>query len=81
VILTAEGDEYVAVRAVKLGAADYINKKDVSPKRLKELVKDAIEFGAGTGSEDQAMMNDATQLVQKIHKEKEKLPEQNLDIG
>ncbi len=81
VILTAEGDEYVAVRAVKLGAADYINKKDVSPKRLKELVKDAIEFGADTGSEGQAMMNNATQLVQKILKEKENLPEQNLDIG
>ena len=81
VILTAEGDEYVAVRAVKLGAADYINKKDISPKRLKELVKDAIEFGADTGSEGQAMMNDATQIVQKIRNDNEKLPEQNLDIG
>jgi DNA-binding NtrC family response regulator len=81
VILTAEADEYVAVRAVKLGAADYINKKDISPKRLKELVKDAIEFGADAGSEGIAMMNDATELVQKNQKEKEKLPEQNPDIG
>ncbi len=81
VILTAEGDEYIAVRAVKLGAADYINKKDVSPKRLKELVEDAIEFGEEVVVEQQSMMDDATRIIKKINTEKEALPEQNLDIG
>ncbi len=81
VILTAEGDEYVAVRAVKLGAADYINKKDISPKRLKELVEDAVNFASVEQNDKDALINDATQIIRKIHKEKETLPEQNLDIG
>jgi eukaryotic-like serine/threonine-protein kinase len=81
VVLTAEGDEYVAVRAVKLGAADYINKKDISPKRLKELVEEAIEFGEDKQSEQQNLINDATHIINKIQEENESLPEQNLDIG
>ncbi|MFT5132084.1 MAG: serine/threonine protein kinase [Gammaproteobacteria bacterium] len=81
VVLTAEGDEYIAVRAVKLGAADYINKKDISPKRLKEMVEDAIEFGEDKATLQIELINDATQIVRKIRKEKESLPEQNLDIG
>lgn len=44
IILTAEGDEYVAVKAAKLGAAEYVNKKDVSPKLLAKLINDALEF-------------------------------------
>lgn len=70
VVLTAEGDEYVAVRAVKLGAADYINKKDISPKRLKELVEDAMEFAKEYETHHEALVNDATQIIKKIHKEK-----------
>jgi len=81
IILTAEGDEYVAVKAVKLGAAEYINKKDVSPKRLKELVDEALEFDEIKESEHVAIMNDATQIINKIKKEKEKVPEDNLSSG
>lgn len=81
VVLTAEGDEYVAVRAVKLGAADYINKKDISPKRLKMLVEEAIDFGAEKETAQQGLINSATQIIEKIHKEKGALPDQNLDIG
>ena len=29
IVLTAEGDEYIAVKSIKLGAADYINKVDI----------------------------------------------------
>jgi len=81
VVLTAEGDEYVAVRAVKLGAADYINKKDISPKRLKELVEEALEFAEDKELAQEDLINDATQIIKSIHKAKEVLPDQNLDIG
>jgi DNA-binding response OmpR family regulator len=81
IVLTAEGDEYVAVKAVKLGAAEYINKKDVSPKRLKELVDEAVEFDEVKESEHVAIMNDATQIINKIKKDKEKVPEDNLSSG
>lgn len=81
IILTAEGDEYVAVKAVKLGAAEYINKKDVSPKRLKDLIDDAVEFDEVKESNNVAIMNDATQIINKIKKEKEKVPDDNLSAG
>lgn len=44
IILTAEGDEYIAVKAIKLGAADYLNKIDMSPHRLAEMIRTAAEF-------------------------------------
>lgn len=85
VILTAEGDEYVAVKAVKLGAADYVNKKDISPKRLKALVEDALaqlEEGEERKAAEKENMQEATQIIRKIHKEKDALPEtRGMDIG
>ncbi len=81
IVLTAEGDEYIAVKAVKLGAAEYINKKDVSPKRLKELIDDAIDFDEIQESQNVAIMNDATQIIKDIKKEKEKVPDKNLSSG
>ena len=41
IILTAEGDEYIATKAIKLGAADYLNKMDITPRRLAEAVLEA----------------------------------------
>ncbi len=58
-----------------------LTKKDISPKRLKELVEDAVEFDKDEQKEQDSLINDATQIIRKIHKEKETLPEQNLDIG
>lgn len=81
VVLTAEGDEYVAVKAVKLGAADYINKKDISPKRLQKLVEEAAEFNEERVSQQKSMMDDATRIIKKINDENEALPQQDLDIG
>ncbi|MFQ5661604.1 MAG: protein kinase [Gammaproteobacteria bacterium] len=81
IILTAEGDEYVAVRAVRLGAADYINKKDISPKRLAGMVTEAAEFSPQKEIEQQAVMNEATQIIRRIHKDNEQIPDDGLDIG
>ena len=81
IILTAEGDEYVAVRAVKLGAAEYINKKDISPIRLKELIDEAVEFTEEKELEHVAILEDATQIIRNIKKEKEKIPEHDLSAG
>ena len=43
IILTGEGDEYIAVKAIKLGASDYLNKTDLTPQRLYESINDAIQ--------------------------------------
>lgn len=43
IILTAEGDEYIAIKAIKLGAADYLNKVDITPRRLINMLRDVTE--------------------------------------
>jgi tRNA A-37 threonylcarbamoyl transferase component Bud32/FixJ family two-component response regulator len=42
VVMAAGGDEYVAARAIKLGATDFIKKSDITAARLAELVHDAL---------------------------------------
>ena len=81
VVLTAEGDEYVAVKAVKLGAADYINKKDISPKRLAEIVKNSASQSPQKEREQRALKDEATKIIKRIRIEKEAVPDSEMDIG
>jgi serine/threonine protein kinase len=81
VVLTAEGDEYVAARSIRLGAADYINKKDVSPKRLKEIVEEAAEFNDEKIAEQNRNINEATQILRRIRENKDRVGEEDADIG
>ena len=69
IILTAEGDEYIAARAIKLGAADYINKKDVSPKRLVSLIQQAMDIDAEHTAENKAILDKDEELVDKLRKQ------------
>ena len=41
IMLTGEGDEYIAVNAIKLGAVDYLNKNDITPERMVKAIKSA----------------------------------------
>jgi eukaryotic-like serine/threonine-protein kinase len=82
IILTAEGDEYIAVKAIKLGAADYINKVDITPKRLAEVIKEAVEYTPQVIAQQEEDISSAAYIVEKIHQqEKEALPEKGLGIG
>lgn len=81
VMLTAEGDEYTAVKAIKLGAADYINKKDISPKRLAGIVIEAAEYGPQKVIEQEAGINKATRIIQYIHRKREPKSNEKLDVG
>ena len=81
IVLTAEGDEYIAVKAVKLGAADYINKKDISPKRLAEIVKNSASQSPQKQQAEKASMAEATQIIQRINIKKESIPKADFDIG
>lgn len=42
VLLAERGDEYLAVAAIKHGAADYVAKRDVTAQRLADVVRNAI---------------------------------------
>ena len=81
IILTAEGNEYVALKAMKLGAANYITKQDVTPKRIAALVREATEFTPAKQHEQQMQMDAATEIVNRIHKEREVIPGGDVDIG
>jgi DNA-binding NarL/FixJ family response regulator len=80
IILTAEGDEYVAVKSIKLGAADYINKVDIKPKRIAEMVAEAMEFSKRSDTSLNREIDDATRIIKKVHK-KDTVPDNKLDIG
>ena len=67
IILTAEGDEYIAVKAIKLGAADYLNKVDISPKRLAEVILNATEYTPDKIAELEKEKIHAEGLVQQMH--------------
>ena len=42
ILLTGSGDEDVAVKAIKLGAKDYIRKVDLSPTRIISAINQAL---------------------------------------
>lgn len=79
VVLTAEGNEYVAVKAIKLGAADYINKADIKPKRIAELVNHAMAFSKKSNTQIEDELTEATGIMKKIHQES--FPGTGSDIG
>ena len=81
VVLTAEGDEYVAVKAVKLGAADYINKKDISPKRLADIVRNSANQSPQKELEQRAIRAEATQIFKRINVDIEAIPDAGHEIG
>lgn len=80
IILTAEGDEYIAVKAIKLGAADYLNKVDLSPKRLAEAILNATRYTPEKIAEQEQAKIQAENLVHELHS-KNKKPSRQPDIG
>ncbi|MEM8719566.1 MAG: PAS domain S-box protein [Cyanobacteria bacterium P01_G01_bin.39] len=44
IILTGQGDENIAVQFIKLGAANYLLKSQITPERLRFLVRKEIAF-------------------------------------
>lgn len=43
VMVTGEGDESIAVRAIKLGVEDYLTKRSLTPQQLRLTMQTAIE--------------------------------------
>jgi eukaryotic-like serine/threonine-protein kinase len=81
IVLTAEGDEYVAVKSIKLGAADYINKVDIKPKRIAEMVAEATEFSKRSDTSLNQELDDATKIIKNVVIKKDSVPDDGLDIG
>lgn len=69
IILTAEGDEYIAARAIKLGAAEYINKKDISPRRLASLIQDTLSITAEKTAEKKAILEQDSEIINRLRRD------------
>jgi eukaryotic-like serine/threonine-protein kinase len=80
IVLTAEGDEYIAVKAIKLGAADYLNKIDLSPKRLAEVILEAVEYTPEKIAELEKDKVQAEHLVQELY-DKDRKASKKPEIG
>jgi DNA-binding NarL/FixJ family response regulator len=80
IVLTGAGDEYVAVNAIKLGAVDYINKNDISKRRLAEIVCKAAQYTDKTEINQKQNIEIATQTIIKIRDEDHK-PSDKLVVG
>ena len=52
VMLTGVGNQEIAVRAMKLGAADYLVKGDLTPQLLQSKIRSAILQGRGSANEN-----------------------------
>lgn len=82
IILTAEGDEYIAVKSIKLGAADYINKVDISPKKIAAMIDEAVEFSHQSATLQSRELNSATRIIQDIQAEtRDGTTDDDADIG
>jgi DNA-binding response OmpR family regulator len=81
VVLTAEGDEYVAVKAIRLGAAEYINKKDLTPGRLKDVIEEAATFTEEKVQQQQQEVSSAAHIVEQIREDREHKTGKDLSSG
>lgn len=66
IFLTAEGDEYVAIQAIKNGAADYVNKVDLTPARAKELIDSALDYSSTSQTKIEQQFDQANSIIEKI---------------
>ncbi|MGE0484708.1 MAG: protein kinase [Gammaproteobacteria bacterium] len=52
ILMTAQGNDYLAARAIKLGAADYVRKQDVTTWRIGRMVRELVAADAATAELD-----------------------------
>jgi len=74
VLLAAHGDVYTAVRAMKLGAADYLRKQDATSENLVRCVTQAQAAEATTLPERRKLDEDAG-IVQRLRLDPDRVPD------
>lgn len=65
IMMTGEGDEFVAVTAMKLGSQDYISKKVITGPALERSIARAVE---------------RNEIIQRMEKYREQLEQSNRDL-
>lgn len=93
ILLTGQGNEAVAVQAIKEGAHDYLTKSSVTPERLHQAIRSAIDqcqMKRNLAQKDEQILTKTAELEQSVSalelakKEQEllisKLMESNSDL-
>lgn len=62
IMLTSEGDERIAVQAMKLGARDYLAKKDVTEFSLRQSIQNLLDH-----QKAEAILQFQGQILEEIH--------------
>ena len=81
IVLTAVGDEYIAVQAIKLGAADYLNKIDITPLRLAEAIQIALNYTQQEIEREKKETLKASQIVSQIYENSHTFLPGNDNVG
>ncbi len=79
VMIAATGDISIAVRAIKLGAEDYLIKSELTPERLQLVVQSAVETARSQQQADRVQISVDIDL-QAAHQQAQEAREQ-LKIG
>jgi eukaryotic-like serine/threonine-protein kinase len=72
IILTADSSEYIAVKAIKLGAADFINKSDLTPDNLAQAINRACAYRNGRINIQNEGINLSNKVISSTKKQHEK---------
>ncbi len=72
IVLTGRGDERVAVDLMKAGAADYLPKSELTPRRLRKVLRYAVRVAAAERRAVQAQEAEH-RLVTELARERERL--------
>ncbi|MEI1375366.1 ATP-binding protein [Nostoc sp. UHCC 0926] len=86
VVLTAQGDEQIAVQLIKAGATDYLPKSKISPEMLLQVLRSAIRiYRAETQAAlvNQQLRESHEQLIRKnqeLERQQQKIQMQNFKL-
>jgi signal transduction histidine kinase len=87
VILTAQGDEQIAVELMKAGATDYLSKSRVSSETLAQILRNAIRVHRAemqAALANQRLRESNEQLIRKnqeLEKQRQQIQLQNLKLS
>lgn len=82
ILLTGQGNETVAVEAIKQGAHDYLSKSSVTPERLHHSIKSAIDQGKmkkNITEKDRQILEKTSELA--LSDERYELAVQGMSVG
>ncbi|MEH2403156.1 hybrid sensor histidine kinase/response regulator [Nostoc sp.] len=86
VVLTAQGDEQIAVQLIKAGATDYLSKSKISPEMLVQVLRSAIRiYWAETQAAlvNQQLKESHEQLIhknQELERQQQQIQMQNFKL-